>query len=112
MSSDNKSRPGRRPRRGSPMPRTAFTAYPETALFYILLSGHQRSVSAGVQVAPDVLAVHSAEHKALLDKAKWMARRARNILEGETDEEVTHDDVYRYVRDHTYELEADFEEKQ
>lgn len=111
MSSD-KARPGRSPRRGSPMPRTGFTAFPEQHLFYILLSGHQRSVSAGVQLAPDILAQHSPEHMAMYEKAKWMTRQAREILEGETDEEVTHDDVYRYIRDHTYELEADFEENQ
>lgn len=108
---DNTKRPGRRPRRGSPMPRTGFTAFPHQHLFYILLSGSQRSVSAGVQLAPDVLAKVSPEHKAMFDKAKWMARRTRELLEAQTDDAVTHDDVYRHMRDHLDVLEQDFEDQ-
>lgn len=108
--SDGKSRPGRRPRRGSPMPRTGFTAFPEQHLFYILLSGQQRSVSAGVQLAPSIMADLSQAHKSIFDKAKWMTARARALLEEDTDEEVTHDDVYHYIRTHLDRLEADYQE--
>jgi hypothetical protein len=92
------------------MPRTGFTAYPEQHLFFILLSGNQRSVSAGVQIAPEVMARLSPEHKAMFDKAKWLTARARQILEEATDDEVTHDDVYRHVRENLDFLERDYQD--
>lgn len=107
-------RPGRRPRRGSPMPRTGFTAFPEQIIFYLLLSGHQRAVSAGVQIAPSILASVSPEHQEMLNKAKWITSKARQELEAqaENDEaEITHDDVLRFTLDHRDRLEANYEDR-
>lgn len=112
--SDTTKRPGRRPRRGTPMPRTGFTAFPEQILFYLLLSGHQRAVSAGVQIAPAIMAGLSDEHKAMMEQAKWMTRRAREILEADArpgSEEVGHDDVLRYTLEHRDELEMAYQKK-
>lgn len=112
--SDTTKRPGRRPRRGTPMPRTGFTAFPEQILFYLLLSGHQRAVSAGVQIAPSIMAGLSDDHKAMMNQAKWMTMRAREILEADTkpgDDEVSHDDVLRYALEHRDELEANYQER-
>lgn len=113
--SDTTKRPGRRPRRGTPMPRTGFTAFPEQIIFYLLLSGHQRAVSAGVQIAPSIMANLSDEHRAMMEQAKWMTMRARQILEADatpSDEEVNHDDVLRYALEHRDQLEFEYQEKQ
>jgi len=109
--SDSPKRPGRRPRRGTPMPRTGFTAFPEQIIFYLLLSGSQRAVSAGVQMAPAIMAKLSEEHQEMMEKAKWLTRRARELVEAENgSEEVTHDDVLRYTLEHRDRLEADYME--
>lgn len=92
------------------MPRTGFTAFPEQILFYLLLSGHQRAVSAGVQIAPGIMAGLSEEHRVMMEKAKWMARQAQAAAEAANpkpadDDPVSHDDVLRYALEHRDELE-------
>lgn len=96
------------------MPRTGFTAFPEQILFYLLLSGHQRAVSAGVQIAPSIMANLSDEHRAMMEQAKWMSMRARQILEADArpgDDEVSHDDVLRYALEHRDQLEFEYQER-
>ena len=96
------------------MPRTGFTAFPEQILFFLLLSGPQRAVSAGVQIAPSIMAKLSDEHHTMMEQAKWMTRRARQILEAAakpTDDEVSHDDVLRYTLEHRDQLESEYNEK-
>lgn len=97
------SRPGagRRPRYGTPMPRTAFTARPDHIIFYLLLSGNQKTVSAGVQMAVPRLVEQDEKAAAAYKQAQWMTQAAQTELEAEitADEEVTQEMVLRRVLD-------------
>ncbi len=91
---------GRKARKGSPMPKTAFTALPEEIFFYRLYSGTSNTVSAGVQKAVKKLAELDNEAKENLKQAQWIANKARQELEHEITEQVNNEMIFKYVDTH------------
>lgn len=96
------------------MPRTAFTARPDQIVFYLLLSGNQKTVSGGVQVAVARL-VDSGDERAAAayQQAQWMVQAAQSELEAEAvaGEEVTQEMVLRRVLDGLDRFVAAYQEK-
>ena len=99
---------GRRPRYGSPMSRTAFTARPDQVIFYWLLSGNQKTVSAGVQTAVAHMVKLDPEAAQLHEQAKWMATAAEKELT-DSGKPARQEDVLRLLLDHTERFVAMYE---
>ena len=83
------------------MPRTAFTARPDQIVFYLLLSGNQKTVSAGIQTAVSRLTKDDPDMTAIHHKAQWIVRAVEAELRAEIppDEDVTQEMVLRRVLD-------------
>jgi heptaprenylglyceryl phosphate synthase len=97
------------------MPRSAFTARPDQVVFYLLLSGNERTVSAGVQRAVRRLVEsNDPEAAALYEQAKWMTKQAEAELEaGKTvGEEVKQEEILRHVLEHHLRLVALWENRE
>lgn len=105
---------GRRPKYRSPMPRSAFTARPDHIIFYLLLSGNEKTVSAGVQTAVSRLVAKDKAAAAKFEQAKWMTDQAERELVAEVgdNEEVTQDAVLRHVLEHRDRLSGMWQESQ
>lgn len=102
---------GRRPKRGSPMPKTGITASANQLVFYYLLSGpNMASVSAGIQLAVERLAKVDDKANDLLKQSEWMIARAKEILEAD-DIEATQKELYSYCFENLLDLQAQYEEK-
>lgn len=93
------SKAGRKSRRGSPMPRSAITAY-EEHLVFLLLYGRDNYVSSGVRRTIDrVLELERGEANGdsateTMRKARWMVRMAREEL----GEDASQQEVWDYLR--------------
>lgn len=85
---------GRRPKRRSPMIRSAFTVFEEQVLFLLLFG--EGSVSGGVRRAIEQLLELEEEGEAneTMRQARWMVRQARADL----GEGATQKDVWDYLR--------------
>lgn len=102
-----KRRPGRRSLSGgSPLAHTSITAFPEQFIFYLILSGDNRSVSAGVQKLPEMVAKKSP-FKEDWEQAQWMVERAKAMIGGE----ATLQKVYQYVSDNFDDLSEQWRNK-
>ena len=100
MSSDEGRRVGRRPRRKSRMPKTAFTAFVEYHIFFYLMSGPNREMSMGVRTAVNRLVSVDDEAEKMMERAEQIVNQVREQLGGEADQT----EVLNYVKDHLYEI--------
>ena len=100
MSSDEGRRLGRRSRRGSPMPRSSFTAFVEHHIFFYILAGSNLEMSAGVRAAVNRLVDVDPEAAQMMAQAKRVVERVRERLGEDADQT----EVLNYVKDHLYEL--------
>lgn len=104
-----RAKPGPRPARGSPMPRTAFTAMPEEVIF-LMLYGGDGTISRGVRAAIASALKLDRNAAPLMAKAMWMIQRAEQKLQ-ESGQEATQQAIYRYAADNYVYILADWEER-
>jgi len=104
---------GRRSRYGTPMPRSAFTARPDQIVFYLLLSGNEKTVSAGVQRAVAQLVKADQKAAKVYEQALWMTNQAKAELEADAapGTEVNQDMIMRYILDHHERIAAMWEDQ-
>ncbi|MCO5181146.1 MAG: hypothetical protein M9896_13985 [Candidatus Promineofilum sp.] len=98
--------PGRRPRRGSPMPATTITASAEEMTFLMLLG--DGPLSRGVQTAVNRLAKVDPEAAALMRQSIWIRQRVETLLKAQN-KEVGQSDIYKYVTENFLDLVNDFQ---
>ena len=92
---------GRKPRSGTPMPSTTFTATTEEMAFLMQLG--EGSVVTGVQRAVALLA-STDEFAPLLEKARRLVREVERRLQPDENGMVPQRESYRYLFDHYWEL--------
>lgn len=95
------TRAGRKPRRGTPMPSTTFTATTEEMAFLMLLG--DGSVVTGVQRAVAALA-RTDEYAPLQEKARGLVAEVERRLKPEESGLVPQRESYRYLSDNYGEL--------
>ena len=99
--------PGRRPRRGSPMPTTSISALAEEMIFLMLLG--DGPLSRGVQKAVNRLVKIDPEAAEMMRQSVWMRQRAEQILQDQNkDKTVEQAAIYRYVTKSFEELVDEF----
>lgn len=94
MAKDNQRRAGRRPRRATPMARSAFTAFAEHHIFLLLLSG-RGEMSDGVRRAIDRLVELDDEAEDAMAQAKKLVELAK----AELGEDASQHDVVTRIKD-------------
>lgn len=99
---DTSSRRGPRPRRGSPMPTTSFSATAEELVFLILLGNG--ALSSGVQESVRLLVEMSSDAAAMMDEARRLIAEAENKLEKDEFGRVPQKATYLYVAQNFWEL--------
>lgn len=102
-----RSKPGPRPRYGTPVSGTGITAPPEDLIFLMLYAPDGKT-SVGVRNAIYQLLKLDEAAPALMRQAQWMAKRAEELLR-EEGEEVTQKATYRYVADNYNRILADWQ---
>lgn len=103
---------GRRSRHGTPMPGSAFTAHPKHLTFYLLLSGEQKTVSAGIQEAVGRLAKRDADAALRYEQANWIVNAAHAELTNETGVAPNLAAVWKRVNDNIDRFVAMWEERE
>lgn len=92
---------GRRPRRRTPMPRTAFTAFVEQHVFLMLVG--KGELSPGVQevVSKVTKDEYYPDYVKKMERARQLVDTARKELSTHLiDEEVSQDEILRYIKEH------------
>ena len=95
------SRAGRKPRRGTPMPSTTFTASTEEMAFLMRLG--DGSVATGVQRAVALLA-KTGEGAPMQETARRLVAEVERRLQPDESGIVPQRESYRYLSDHYWEL--------
>ena len=105
-----KSKPGPRPRYGTPVSGTGITAPPEDLIFLMLYAPDGKT-SVGVRNAIYQLLKLDEAAPPLMRQAQWMAKRAEELLR-EGGEEVTQKATYRYAANNYNRILADWQEQE